>query len=460
LTAMIRDLDRLVENGDSAVTKAARAIALELLESGLKAANPKDAVMRHVLLEGNLLRLGNFKINLLHVSEIIVVGAGKATAAMSEALEAVLGERITHGRINVPHSIADRTRLNRIVVNGAGHPIPDESGRRGAEEILRLASNLRKDDLLICLVSGGGSSLMPLPRPEIGLEDKQETNDLLIKSGARINDINIVRKHLSSIKGGQLAKAAYPATVLNLVLSDVVGDPLDSIASGPAVPDPSTYQDAITVMQRYKIWEKCPPRVRRVLLAGKSGKLEETPKPGNKVFRKVHTSVVGSNRISCETIVHEARKKNMNTLLLSTHIEGEARHVGTLIGAIALEVGSTGNPVKKPGVVVGGGETTVTVRGKGSGGRNQEVALAASTKISGTDGIAIACMDTDGVDGPTDAAGAIVDGATTSRIGGLEKTIEFLEDNDSFRCFSRIGDLILTGPTGTNVNDIIVAVVP
>jgi glycerate-2-kinase len=456
---MIHSFDKLVANGLSPKARAARAIALELLQSGLRAADPKEAITKHVLLKESSLRIDGLKIDLSRFSQIIVVGAGKATAAMSEALEAVLRERITHGWINVPYSIADRTRLNRIVVNGAGHPIPDESGLRGAEEILRMADSLGKDDLLICLISGGGSSLMPLPRPGLELEDKQQTNDMLIKSGARINEINVVRKHLSSIKGGQLAKAAYPATVLNLVLSDVVGDPLDSIASGPAAPDPSTYQDAIAVMQRYKIWEKCPPRVRRILLAGKSGRLEETPKPGNKVFRRVHTSIVGSNRISCETMVHEARKKKMNPLLLSTYIEGEARHIGTLIGAVALEARSTGNPVEKPGAIVGGGETTVTVRGRGIGGRNQEVALAASTKISGTDGIAIACMATDGIDGPTDAAGAIVDGATITRIGGLERAIEFLEDNDSFRCFSMIGDLMLTGPTGTNVNDIIVAVV-
>jgi glycerate 2-kinase len=301
---------------------------------------------------------------------------------------------------------------------------------------------------------------MPMPRGEVPIADKRQITEDLLKCGATINEINTVRKHISEFKGGWLAKKAYPATILNLILSDVLGDPLDFIASGPTVPDSTTFSDAIKVLKKYGLWNKTPTSIKKVLTNGEKGLIPETPKANDEVFKKVFNVVIGNNRTASMAACESLKVEGLNTLLLTSLLEGEARHVGTMLASLALEIVASGKPVKKPAGIVAGGETTVTVTGKGKGGRNQEIALAASQKIRGLDSVAIASLSTDGVDGPTDAAGAIADGKTIARAEALGlKAEEFLADNNSYNFFSKLGDLIFTGPTGTNVNDVSVIIV-
>jgi glycerate 2-kinase len=312
---------------------------------------------------------------------------------------------------------------------------------------------------VICLISGGGSSMMPLPRDGISVSDKRQITDLLLKSGATITEINTVRKHISEFKGGWLAKKAYPATVLNLIMSDVIGDPLDFIASGPTVPDSTTFSDAILVLRKYSLWNKAPASIAKVLSDGERGIIPETPKANDESFKKVHNVVIGNNRLASQAARTALKSAGLNALLLTSMLEGEARHVGTVLSSIAHELTISNNPVQKPAAILAGGETTVTVTGTGKGGRNQELALGAAVKLDGLDGVVVVSLTTDGVDGPTDAAGAIVDGKTLSRAKKMSLSPQkFLADNDSYSFFSKLGDLIFTGPTGTNVNDISVII--
>jgi glycerate-2-kinase len=326
--------------------------------------------------------------------------------------------------------------------------------------MLEMVGKAEDNDLVFCLISGGGSSLMPQPRGGISLEDKRKVTDALLKCGATITEINTIRKHISELKGGWLAKEAYPATVVNLILSDVVGDPLDFIASGPTVPDTTTFHDATEILKRYELWSEVPSSVRKVLSDGEKGLIPETPKPGDKVFKKVHNIIVGNNFTASEAAYETLRKAKINTLLLTTTLEGQAKDVGTVLASMAKEIAASGNPVCKPAALVAGGETTVTVVGKGKGGRNQEIALGAALRIDKMNGVVVASVSTDGVDGPTDAAGALVDGRTLQRAhdAGL-KPREYLVNNDSYVFFSKLGDLVFTGPTGTNVCDVAVVVV-
>ena len=294
----------------------------------------------------------------------------------------------------------------------------------------------------------------------MSLHDKQELTGRLLKSGARINEINAVRKHLSGFKGGWLAKKAYPATVLNLILSDVVGDSLEAIASGPTVADSTTFADAHKVLERYGLWETAPLAIQKLISDGEKGLVAETPKPGDACFDKVYSVVLGNSRSAALAAVEALKSEGLNTLLLTSTLEGEAKTVGTVLASIATEIASSGNPVARPAGVVVSGETVVTVKGKGVGGRNQELALSAALKLQDVEGAVVASLSTDGVDGPTDAAGAIVDGKTVERAACLGLDAEkFLAENDSYRFFSKLGDLIVTGPTGTNVNDISLIIV-
>jgi glycerate-2-kinase len=326
--------------------------------------------------------------------------------------------------------------------------------------MLELAEEAQNDDLIICLISGGGSSLMPLPREGISLADKRKISEDLLRSGATINEINTIRKHISDFKGGWFAKKSHPATILNLILSDVVGDPLDFIASGPTAPDSTTFNDAVKILKRRKLWSDAPESVKEILSDGMKGRIPETPKADDVAFKKVYNVIVGNNRSSCLAASRQLESEGLNTLLLTSTLEGEARHVGVMFASIAHEIQSSGNPVSKPGGIVAGGETTVTVSGRGLGGRNQEIALAAASKLEDSDRIVVASLNTDGIDGPTDAAGAIADGKTLVKAAKLGLDSEtFLLNNDSYHFFSRLGDLIFTGPTGTNVNDVSIIIV-
>ncbi len=425
----------------------------------MEAANPKAIVESRVTIEGRTLKIGKLKLDLGKFKHVFVVGGGKASGKMAEALESALGDKITQGIVNVPND-SEPYKTQKIELRKASHPIPDEAGVEGTKEMLALVNQVEEDDLIICLVSGGGSSLMPLPRGDISIADKQMVTNDLLRSGATITEINTVRKHISDFKGGWLAQKAYPATIVNLVLSDVIGDPLEFIASGPTIPDSTTFEDSIAVLRRYGLWSRTPPPVKSLLSRGRKGLIAETPKPGDKVFRKVYDIIIGNNRLATSAVHKSFQRKGFRALTLTSVLQGEAKHVGTVLGSIAEEVVVSGNPLPRPCGIIAGGETTVTVSGEGKGGRNQEIALSAALKITGKDGVAIASYSTDGTDGPTDAAGAIVDGKTIAR--SKEEEIDarsFLANNDSYNFFSRLGDLILTGPTGTNVNDVSVVVV-
>ena len=422
-----------------------RSPALRILRAALRAADPFRAVLRHVRVDGQTLVAGRKRYRLGDFGNIYVVGAGKASPQMARAVEKLLGRRIRGGMVNAKDDAG--VVLRRICVNPSGHPVPDRNGESGAERIADIARQAGAGDLLICLISGGASALLPLPSPPVTLAEKQHTTRLLLDCGADIHEINCIRKHMSAIKGGQLARLAYPSTVLALILSDVIGDDLDVIGSGPTVPDRSTFQDARAIFEKYGIWKKAPPGVRRRL----TSKAPETPKPGDKIFDRVQNLIVGSNRLAVDAAECEARELGFHTLVLSTFLEGEAREVARVHAAIAREIRTAGRPLRPPACVISGGEPTVTIRGSGLGGRNQEFALAAALDIAGLENVLILSAGTDGVDGPTDAAGAIADGTTLRR--GPDAAA-FLAKNDSYHYFDRLGDLIKTGPTGTNVADV------
>jgi len=456
--ANIKNAKELLKNAESNQDREAREIAINALNAALEAADPEVIVKSKVKVKGNTLRVDSLSFNLDEFKHVFVVGGGKASGCMAETLEQILGDRIKQGVVNVPYACPPY-QTRRVKLQPASHPIPDVSGVKGASRMLDLVSHVEEDDLIVCLLSGGGSSLMPQPVGGVSLQDKRRVTDALLKSGATINEINTVRKHISGLKGGWLAKKAYPATVVNLILSDVVGDPLDSIASGPTVPDPTTFQDAVGILKHHGLWTKMPISVRNVLLKGERGLVPETPKSGDKAFEKVHNIVVGNTLTASQAAYHTMKDAGLNALLLTSRLEGEAREVGTMLASMAKEIVSSGNPVPKPAGILAGGETTVTVVGKGKGGRNQEIALGAALKISNLDGVVVASISTDGVDGPTDAAGALADGKTLQRAHELGlNPRKFLAENDSYTFFSKLGDLIFTGSTGTNVCDVSVIV--
>jgi glycerate 2-kinase len=418
-----------------------RRQALRIFRAALKAAAPAEAVLRHARLDRDTLIAGGRRYRLPSFRNIYVIGAGKASAQMARAIERLLGARITAGEINMKDGHG--APLRRIQINECGHPVPDQRGVAGARRIAQIASQATADDLIVCLISGGASALLPLPAPPITLAEKQKTTRALLHSGASIHEMNCVRKHISQIKGGQLARFAHPATLLTLILSDVIGDDLDVIGSGPTVPDRSTLADAHAIFEKYGIGNKLPAAA------------QETPKPGDRIFDKTHNVIVGSNALAVDAAEVEARRLGFHTLVLSTFLEGEAREIARVHSGIAKEIRATGRPVKTPACVISGGEPTVTIRGKGLGGRNQEFALAAALDIAGLQNVVILSAGTDGTDGPTDAAGAIADGTTLARAQALGLNAPaFLANNDSYRFFEATGDLIKTGPTGTNVADI------
>jgi hydroxypyruvate reductase len=435
-----------------------RKHAAEIWQAALGAADPAEAVRRHFRRAGMVLLLGGKRYSLNEYRNVFVVGAGKASAAMARPVEEALAARIQKGLINVKYG--HTVPLGRISVHECGHPVPDQAGVLGALRIASIARSAQERDLVICLVSGGASALLPLPAPPINLEQKQATTKLLLDCGANIHEINTVRKHISEIKGGQLARLAAPATLLTLMLSDVIGDNMDVIGSGPTVPDQSTYADAIRVVRKYRLMEKVPPSVRERLQQGLTGKAPETPKPGDPVFALAQNLIVGSNGLALDAAAEEARKLGYRVLKLSSFVEGETREIARMHAAIAKEIHATANPIRPPACIITGGETTVTIQGDGKGGRNQEFALAAAIEIAGLPRTVMFSIGTDGSDGPTDAAGALADGGTFQRAldAGLDAR-QFLDRNDSYNFFEGLGDLIKTGPTRTNVGDVRVILV-
>jgi len=449
----IKNTRQLIEKGETELIRKARALALRSLECALNAVDSKQMVKSKVSLKDSILNVDEHSFDLRAFKNVYIVGGGKASGPMAEALEEILGNRITTGIVNVPYGSKHKTRV--IELHEANHPLPDDAGVEGTRRMLEIAEQAEKDDLVICLISGGGSSLMPSPRSSISIEDKRELTQALLKSGATIREINTVRKHISDFKGGWLAKKAYPATLVSLILSDVVGDQLDFIASGPTVPDSTTFVDARKVLEKHGLWDTAPSSARKVLSEGEKGLIAETPKVGDSAFEKVYNVIIGNNRSAILAACECLKSAGLNTFLLTLPLEGEARNVGTMLAAVAREILASGNLVPKPLAIIAGGETTVTVTGKGLGGRNQELALSAALNLRDVNAVVVASLSTDGVDGPTDAAGAVVDEKSLERAAKLKlNPEEYLAENDSYRFFSKLGALIFTGPTGTNVNDI------
>jgi glycerate 2-kinase len=415
-----------------------RKQALSIFKAGLRAANPYAAVVRQLERE-----------DFTGYRNIYVVGAGKAGAAMARAAEHVLGRRITRGLLNVKYGHV--ARLRRIELNECGHPVPDQRGVEGARRIAEIAAEAGESDLLLCLISGGASALLPLPADPITLDEIQQTTKLLLACGANIHEFNAVRKHTSRVQGGQLARMAYPAATLSLLLSDVTGDDPDVIGSGPTAPDTSTFESTRAILEKFGIFHRVPESIRRRIESGARGEIPETPKPGDAIFRRVRNVIVGSNRLAVDRAAARAKELGFHTLVLSTFIEGETREIAHMHAAIAREIVRYGRPLKPPACIITGGETTVTLGGDGLGGRNQEFVLAAAMRIAGLPNVVILSAGTDGTDGPTDAAGAIADGRTLARNPCAP---QFLARNDSYHYFEELHDLIKTGPTNTNVMDI------
>ncbi|MBN1978838.1 MAG: glycerate kinase [Anaerolineae bacterium] len=422
------------------------AAAAELQSAALAAVEPAAAVRRHVRREGDALLIADRRYDLGGYERVFVVGGGKAAVSMAAAIAGILGERLTEGVVVTKYEHARGRSVPGVQVIEAGHPVPDGNSARGAQAVAALTKRATERDLVICLISGGGSALLALPVPGLTLAELQALTDALLRRGATINEANTVRKHCSSFKGGNLARLAAPAQMVTLILSDVVGDPLDVIASGPTVPDTTAVADAREVLARYGISAALP--------------LQETPKPGDAIFDKVQNVVVGSNRLAALAVVDKARDLGFDALLLSTYVEGEAREAGRVAAALAKGIRAHGDPLSPPACLVWGGETTVMVRGEGLGGRNQELALAAALALDGWPGVLIMALATDGADGPTDAAGAIVTGETLARARelGLDARTA-LAANDSYPFLKALGGLIHTGPTGTNVNDLLFVLV-
>lgn len=433
--------------------KTMRLHAHELFRASIEAVDAKKCVHRFVRIEQDVLHVGEKTYDLTQFDRVLVVGMGKASPQMGLALEEVLGDRIDGGAINTKYDHSED--LQHIDIVECGHPVPDEAGVEGTRRILDLLAQANEKTLVLCVISGGGSALTPAPVDGVSLADKQKTTQLLLECGANIVELNAIRKHLSRIKGGGMARVAFPATVVALMLSDVIGDPMDVIASGPTVPDTSTFQTCMDILAKYELVDRVPDSVRSRFENGVEGAIEDTPKPGDADLSKVHNLVVGSNGLAVQAAAEKAKALGYNTLVLSTRVEGEAREVAYVYAGIAKEIVSSRQPLSPPACVISGGETTVLVRGDGKGGRNQELALSAALQLQGWDDVVLMSGGTDGTDGPTDAAGAIVDGQTIARANAENvSALEHLKNNDAYHFFKPLDDLIMTGATGTNVADV------
>ena len=429
-----------------------RQSARQIWEAALGAANPSTCIHNAIHVTDGMMSAGGREVSL--DGRLIVIGAGKAAARMAQVAEEIFGGRISDGMVVAKYGHG--LPLERIRLVEAGHPIPDAIGVRAVHETRELLTHLKPQDIVVCLISGGGSALWPAPAEGITLGEKQEVTSLLLRAGATIRELNAVRKHLSQIKGGQLARWAAPARVISLIMSDVIGDPIDFIASGPTAPDTTSFSDALVTIQKYGV--DVPKAVLERLQSGARGQLPETPKPGDALFKNVQNLIIANNRLLIDAAAAKARELQFNTMLLGTEVEGEAKDIARFFAAIAREVGRSGNPVGSPACILAAGETTVTVRGHGLGGRNQEMALAWAISMAAHPSCGPSCfasVATDGTDGPTNAAGGLVDPFTSSRAIELGlMPLKYLRSNDSSNFLKATGDLIVTGPTQTNLMDL------
>jgi hydroxypyruvate reductase len=438
-----------------------RADASRIWKAALGAVGAEAAVRAHVKRERDRLRIDGRAYDIAPPRRVWVIAIGKAASPMARALERVLGRRLAGGIVVTKYGHG--LPLDRLELIETGHPLPDRNGVEAAERIRRLAeTRIAAGDLVLAPISGGGSALVAAPAAGITLQDKLASTELLLRSSATIQEINALRKHLSWLKGGGLARSLEPATVVSLILSDVVGDDLATIASGPLAPDPTTFRECLEILDRHGIAGRVPSAVRRRLEAGSRGEIAETPKPGDPVFRRIQNVLVGNNGAACAAALREARRLGYRSLVLTSRLEGDTAEAARFHCAIAAEIALDGRPLRRPACVVSGGETTVKLEGNGKGGRNQEFALRCARPLARIPVPCLVCsLGTDGTDGPTDAAGAVADSRTLARSldvapGLLEAA---LENNDSYNFFARLGDLIITGPTRTNVVDLHVVLV-
>ena len=450
-------------NPERLMTKSLRASpngerVARIMAAALEAVDPAKAVEQHLKRDGNQLKIENQVYDLDSFDRVLLIGFGKACIPMGDAGSKILGEFLSSGVLITKANLAGgkiSSDKQQVPIFEGGHPVPDQRSIEGAQSIVDLLSTTTEKDLAIFLISGGGSALLTLPAPGILLDDIQTLTKSLFACGATINEINCLRKHLSQVKGGQLAQIAAPAQMISLILSDVVGDPLDVIASGPTVPDSTTHTDALAIFEKYEISDQVPQSILNHLQRGAQAEIADTPKPGDPIFEQVRNIIIGNNYQAAKAAIKQAEAAGFNTLLLTTSLQGEAKIAGQMLAAIAKQVIATGEPIPRPACIIVGGETTVTIRGDGLGGRNQELALGAVEELAGLGDVVLIALATDGDDGPTDAAGAVVTGNTLSRANllGLNPS-EFLTRNASYEFFDPLGDLLKPGPTQTNVNDL------
>ena len=440
----IRNMQKLLSYDENGLKED----GLNIINSALIAADPYNATKNKVKLIDNNLMIDSLNIDITKKKRIFVLGGGKAAYLVAKALEEILKERITKGLIILKDGYEGI--LEKINIITASHPIPNESGFKGAQKIMKLAKDANKEDLVFWINTGGISALAPYPIDDINLEEKKFVNELLLSSGANIKEINTVRSHLSKIKGGKLAMEIFPAEIINLIISDNPGDPINV---GPTGLDDTTFSEAISILKYYNLWQHIPNGAKKYLLESNSEL--ETPKDFGKFQSKIHSFMLVNNRMACLGAIEEAKKRGYNTIFLSSCIEGESKDVAKVHIAIGKEIISSGNPIKKPACIISGGETVVTINGNGKGGRNLEFALSSAIEINDLQNIVVISLGTDGTDGPTDAAGAIVENRTLEKASkrGLI-AMNFLKNNDSYNFFRANNELIFTGHTGTNVMDI------
>jgi glycerate 2-kinase len=434
-----------------------REIAEKIFIAGVKSVLPEKLITGIMRLDGSVLTIGEHKVQLNNIRNIYVIGAGKASAAMGHYVESILGNRITSGHIVVKYGHA--CKLKRVLVTEAGHPVPDLNGLKATEEIIKISAQASENDLVICLISGGGSALLADLPAGLLPEELYIVNNLLIRCGASINEINCVRKHLSGVKGGQLARIIRPAQLITLILSDVTGNPLEVIASGPTVPDPSTFSDALKVIEDYALATDITTGVLKYLKEGSQGIHPETPKPGDPLFSGTLNILAGTNQIALRAAKNQAISMGFKTYIIDSELKGEVENVCESVISTGISF-KNNKEIQKPVCLLFGGETTVRINGNGHGGRNQHLALSAAIRLKNVPDVTLLSAGTDGTDGPTDAAGAVADIETIRKARALNEDPEtYLSEYNSYYFFKRVGGHIITGPTFTNVMDIVVVLV-
>lgn len=445
---IIKNRQELISDSKTEEVKEIRRKILDIVESGIEAALPERVMKEKVKVIKNELSVCNRTFDLNKFQRIYVIGFGKASGFMASALEKILGDKITEGVVVVKEGFKVKTGKFEILY--ATHPIPSIASLEAAKKILEMAEKASKGDLIICLTSGGGSALFEYPREGVSLEELKRITELLLRSGANINEINTVRKRLSKVKGGKLARYTYPATVINLVSSDVVGNRLESIASGPLFYS-ENLMNPREILERYDLWKELSSHIKDVI--------QKEDRIDKEIFDDVWNFIILDNMVALKGAERKAMSLGFNTMILSSMITGESREVSRVMAEIAKEVEATGNPIKKPACIISGGETVVTVKGNGRGGRSQEFVLSFLKEMSNHNFI-VAAVDTDGIDGNTDAAGSLADRDTMERAKKEEVDLQrFQDDNDSYHFFKMMNDLIITDQTGTNVNDLRVFVI-